>query len=71
MSESPFGESDQEARVSARSTQTFFKETGIDLAEQMKRSADELGLAGGGHPTAASLSGKGVPFELPRNLLRI
>ena len=39
------------------------------LAEQMKKIADELGLAGGGHPTAASLSGKGVPFELAKKFV--
>ena len=64
-----FGESDEEARVSVRSTQTFFKETGIDLAEQVKKISDALGIVGGGHPTAASLSGKGEPVELAKKIV--
>jgi nanoRNase/pAp phosphatase (c-di-AMP/oligoRNAs hydrolase) len=64
-----YGESDQEARVSVRSTQTFFKETGIDLAVQVKKISNSLGIMGGGHPTAASLSGKGEPVELAKKIV--
>ena len=59
-----------EARVSVRSSQSFFKETGIDLAEEAKKISDSLGLAGGGHPTAASLSGKAVPVELTNKFIQ-
>ncbi|MHB1868292.1 MAG: DHH family phosphoesterase [Nitrososphaerales archaeon] len=65
-----YGESDGEARVSVRSSQSFFKETGIDLAEEAKKISDFLGIAGGGHPTAASLSGKAVPVELANKLIQ-
>ncbi len=53
-----YGETNGEARVSARSSQYFFKDTGIDLASEMKKVSDYFNLVGGGHSTAASLSGK-------------
>ena len=65
-----YGESDGEARVSIRSSQSFFKKTGIDLAEEAKNISDSLGFVGGGHPTAASLSGKAVPVELANKFIQ-
>jgi bifunctional oligoribonuclease and PAP phosphatase NrnA len=53
-----YGETDEEARVSIRSTQSFHKETGIDLSEAANRVASARNIQGGGHSTAASLSGK-------------
>jgi len=53
-----YGETDGEARLSARSSQSFFKETGIDLSEEIKKVAKHFGMVGGGHSTAASISGK-------------
>lgn len=59
-----YGENDKEARLSIRSTQSFFKETGIDLALEVQKISSSLGITGGGHPTAASLSGKVEPKDL-------
>jgi len=53
-----YGESGGEARLSARSSQSFFRETSIDLSVEIKKVSDYFGLIGGGHSTAASLSGK-------------
>jgi nanoRNase/pAp phosphatase (c-di-AMP/oligoRNAs hydrolase) len=44
-------------RVSARSTSKFYKDTGVDLAKIMEKVGVELGASGGGHPTAATVSG--------------
>jgi nanoRNase/pAp phosphatase (c-di-AMP/oligoRNAs hydrolase) len=44
-------------RVSARSTSKFYKDTGVDLAKVMEKVGIELGASGGGHPTAATVSG--------------
>lgn len=60
-----YGESGGEARLSARSSQLFYRETEIDLALQIKKISDYFELVGGGHSTAASLSGK---FEHPKVL---
>ena len=65
-----FGESNGEARLSARSTQSFFKETGIDLALEIKKVADHYNLVGGGHSTAVSLSGKMEPSVLANDLIQ-
>lgn len=65
-----YGESDGEARLSARSSQTFFRETGVDLGEIIKNISDTFGLVGGGHPTAASLSGKGGAVEHANKLVQ-
>jgi nanoRNase/pAp phosphatase (c-di-AMP/oligoRNAs hydrolase) len=65
-----YGESDGEARVSVRSSQSFFRETNIDLAEQIKKVSESSGMSGGGHPTAASLSGKGIALELANSLVQ-
>ncbi len=53
------GENDDEMRLSVRCSQTFFKETGIDMAKEIQELSRSEGLVGGGHSTAASLSGKG------------
>ncbi len=53
-----YGETGGEARLSARSSQSFFKDTGIDLSEEIKKAAKHFDLVGGGHSTAASVSGK-------------
>lgn len=53
-----YGETDGEARLSVRSSQQFYKETGIDLSVEVKKVCDYFGLTGGGHSTAASISGK-------------
>jgi len=65
-----FGESNGEARLSARSAQVFFKETGIDLAYEIKKIADHYNLVGGGHSTAASMSGKMEPSILANHLVQ-
>ncbi len=44
-------------RMSTRSTGKFYKETGVDLAKVMEKVGIELGANGGGHPTAATVSG--------------
>lgn len=53
------GENDGEMRLSVRCSQSFFKETGIDLAREVHELSVSDVLVGGGHSTAASLSGKG------------
>jgi nanoRNase/pAp phosphatase (c-di-AMP/oligoRNAs hydrolase) len=45
------------SRVSARSTSKFYEDTGVDLAKVMEKVGIELGACGGGHPTAATVSG--------------
>ena len=65
-----FGESNGETRLSARSSQSFFKETGIDLALEIKKIADHYNLVGGGHSTAVSLSGKMEPSVLATDLVQ-
>jgi nanoRNase/pAp phosphatase (c-di-AMP/oligoRNAs hydrolase) len=44
-------------RVSARSTSRFCKNTGVNLAKVMEKVGVELGGSGGGHATAATVSG--------------
>jgi nanoRNase/pAp phosphatase (c-di-AMP/oligoRNAs hydrolase) len=53
-----YGENNEETRLSARSTQAFNKSTGIDLAQEIRKVANHFEIVGGGHPTAASISGK-------------
>jgi nanoRNase/pAp phosphatase (c-di-AMP/oligoRNAs hydrolase) len=65
-----YGETTGEARLSVRSSQTFFKETGIDLAQEAKKIASFFGLTGGGHSTAASVSGKTDPSALADRLVQ-
>jgi nanoRNase/pAp phosphatase (c-di-AMP/oligoRNAs hydrolase) len=51
------GETDDETRVSMRSTQRFFESTGLHLGTQLaEKVGNALGGHGGGHPTAASFS---------------
>jgi nanoRNase/pAp phosphatase (c-di-AMP/oligoRNAs hydrolase) len=64
-----YGKSDGEARVSVRSTQSFFKETGIDFAQEVKEVAISTQTVGGGHPTAASMSGGDSPMDLANALV--
>lgn len=44
-------------RISVRSTGGFYKGTGVNLAKVMEKVGAELGATGGGHPTAATVSG--------------
>ena len=68
-----FGKSDGEARVSVRSTQRFNMGTGLDLGQEMKRIAESgtfQGVVGGGHSTAASISGQNIdPHVLVDSLI--
>jgi nanoRNase/pAp phosphatase (c-di-AMP/oligoRNAs hydrolase) len=51
------GETDDETRVSLRSTQRFYDATGLHLGTQLaEKLGNALGGHGGGHPTAASFS---------------
>ncbi|MDG6921826.1 MAG: DHH family phosphoesterase [Nitrososphaerota archaeon] len=65
-----YGESDGEARISVRSSQLFFKDTTIDIAEHVKQISESSGMIGGGHPTAASLSGKGDALKQANKLIQ-
>jgi nanoRNase/pAp phosphatase (c-di-AMP/oligoRNAs hydrolase) len=53
-----YGDNNGEARLSVRSSQSFFRQTGIDLSEEIKKVATHFEIVGGGHTTAASASGK-------------
>jgi nanoRNase/pAp phosphatase (c-di-AMP/oligoRNAs hydrolase) len=53
-----FGEHEDEVRISVRTTQRFFRETGIDMGVLLSNISRESGITGGGHSTAASISGK-------------
>ncbi|MHB8568080.1 MAG: DHH family phosphoesterase [Nitrososphaerales archaeon] len=70
-----YGKNDKETRISTRSTQRFFKDTGIDLGLELKniadrRKASDEGIAGGGHSTAASMSGQDLdPSEIVKELM--
>ena len=64
-----YGRSDGEARISVRSTQRFYKETGVDFALMIKRICDGKGLIGGGHSTAASASGGTDPLPVVEGLI--
>jgi phosphoesterase RecJ-like protein len=44
-------------RVSGRCTEVFHEETGVSLAKIMEKVGLELNGSGGGHPTAATVSG--------------
>jgi nanoRNase/pAp phosphatase (c-di-AMP/oligoRNAs hydrolase) len=60
-----YGESGGESRVSVRSSQRLHRETGIDLGMILKKIADEnSSYVGGGHSTAASISGRFSPKEM-------
>ncbi len=64
-----FGKSEGEARVSIRSTQSFHRQSGIDLGSLLKDISDKNGLVGGGHATAASISGDTDPRLLADELI--
>lgn len=64
-----YGENDGETRLSVRSSQSFFKETGVDLAKEIQEIASSWGIVGGGHSTAASLSGKGDPEKISTQVI--
>lgn len=64
-----YGKSNDEVRVSVRSTQSFYKETGVNLSTVVKTVCADLGMIGGGHPTASSISGKGSPVQIANRLL--
>ncbi len=59
-----YGKNENEGRLSVRSTSQFFKETRIDMGTLLDRLAKDKGLTGGGHPTAASISGAMPSSEL-------
>lgn len=65
-----YGDHEDEARISLRSTQQFFRETKIDLGELLSSIARESSLAGGGHSTAASISGKTKASELAGSIIK-
>ncbi len=50
--------------ISARSTRSFYENTGISLAELMSEVGKLIGGAGGGHPTAAGANGYGSKSDL-------
>ena len=65
-----YGENDGETRVSTRSTQRFYRESGVDLGKVLSElasskashsGASEKRASGGGHSTAASLSCAELP----------
>jgi nanoRNase/pAp phosphatase (c-di-AMP/oligoRNAs hydrolase) len=57
-------------RMSARSTPNFYKDTGVDLAKVMERVGIEMGANGGGHPTAATVSGMNDINKAEKLILR-
>jgi nanoRNase/pAp phosphatase (c-di-AMP/oligoRNAs hydrolase) len=64
-----FGEHEDETRVSIRTTQRFFRETGVDLGILLSKLSKETGMTGGGHSTAASISGKASTAELVERII--
>ena len=63
------GVNNGEMRLSARSSQYVFRDTGIDLASEIQEISSSSGLVGGGHSTAASLSGKGDVAAISKRLV--
>lgn len=57
-------------RVTARSTSGFYIDTGVNLAKVMEKVGIELGASGGGHPTAATVSGMDDAKKAERLVLR-
>ncbi|MFI5421404.1 MAG: bifunctional oligoribonuclease/PAP phosphatase NrnA [Nitrososphaerales archaeon] len=53
-----YGENGEETRMSARSSQIFYRQSGIDLALEIRKAAGHFMIEGGGHSTASSISGK-------------
>lgn len=65
------GEDEEGSRASMRSSQSFYKETGLHLGSEVARVVGErLGGVGGGHPTAASIKSKKGVDELEKRILR-
>lgn len=64
-----YGEHGDEIRVSIRSTQRFLKETGIDFGKMLAEISTEMNMIGGGHPTAASMSGTAKETEVLDKIL--
>ncbi len=64
-----FGEQGQEARVSVRASQRFFRETSIDVGSLLGKLSEESGLTGGGHSTAASISGARPANEIVQSII--
>lgn len=59
-------------RVNLRSTQTFYRNSGIHLARDVTIPlGKELGGSGGGHPTAAGLAVKGTVDEALASCIRL
>lgn len=65
-----YGDHEGEARISMRSSQHFFRETKVDLGEILSSLAKESRLIGGGHSTAASISGKAKASELAGQIIK-
>lgn len=59
-----YGNHEGDTRISLRSTQRFERETGIDLGSVLSKISEGKGLTGGGHRTAASISGNIQPKDL-------
>jgi nanoRNase/pAp phosphatase (c-di-AMP/oligoRNAs hydrolase) len=64
-----YGKQGQEARVSVRASQRFFRETSIDVGSLLGKLSDELALTGGGHSTAASISGAKPANEIAQGII--
>jgi nanoRNase/pAp phosphatase (c-di-AMP/oligoRNAs hydrolase) len=65
------GEDEEGSRASMRSSQSFYKETGLHLGSEVARVVGErLRGVGGGHPTAASIKSKRGIDELEKEILR-
>jgi nanoRNase/pAp phosphatase (c-di-AMP/oligoRNAs hydrolase) len=64
-----FGGHEGETRISLRSTQHFFRNSKVDLGQLLSSIASESGLIGGGHSTAASISGKVEATELANTIM--
>jgi nanoRNase/pAp phosphatase (c-di-AMP/oligoRNAs hydrolase) len=64
-----YGEQGNEGRVSVRSSQRFFRETSVDLGSLLGNLSKELVLTGGGHSTAASISGDKRASEIAQKVL--
>jgi nanoRNase/pAp phosphatase (c-di-AMP/oligoRNAs hydrolase) len=64
-----FGKSNGETRISLRSTQKFYNDSKIDLGIALDEIARTVGGTGGGHATAASISGGFDPNSVLANLI--
>lgn len=64
-----YGEQREETRISVRASQRFFRETSIDMGSLLSKLSKEMSLTGGGHSTAASISGNKPPTEIVRRII--